>query len=93
LAEAMMALWGYLDNAANAYDIKCNPVYYLHLLKQNRNGVYALAPLGKGKPYRLLLVCLNSEGKECCPSGDEKTFLSGIKEIEIKELTDHYDEH
>jgi hypothetical protein len=25
LAEAMMALWEYLDNAESAYDVKCNP--------------------------------------------------------------------
>jgi plasmid maintenance system killer protein len=93
LAEAMMALWEYLDNASSAYDIKTNPAYYFHLLKQDRKGVYSLAPMGKGKAFRLLVVCLDQEGKECVPQGDEKGFLQGVKELEIKELTDHYDEH
>lgn len=93
LADAVMALLEYLDNAENAFDIKSNPAYYFHLLKFDRSGTYSLAPLGKKKPYRLLVVCLDANGKECIPSEDEKGFLKGIKELEIKELTEHYDEH
>jgi plasmid maintenance system killer protein len=92
LAEGMMGLWQVLDAAQDAWDIKAFRPFYMHELKQNRKGTYSLAPLGKAIKWRLIVVCLDETGREIVPGSDEAVFLRGVKEFEVKELTDHYDD-
>lgn len=91
LSDGIMGLWQFLDNAENAYDIMAMAFYRFHELKGDRNGTYSISPIGRHSPFRLIVVCLDADGKECAPSGDERTFLLGITKLEIKEITNHYD--
>ena len=93
ISEGMIMLFGVLDAAENAYDIKCNIFLFMEHKKGNLKDYYSLSLDKKKSKWRLLIQMLDEDGNVLLPTDNEKEFLKSIKRIRIKELSDHYGEY
>lgn len=93
ISDGMILLLGALDAAENAYDLKCNMFFYLEHKKGNLKEYYSLSLDKKKSKWRVLIQMLDEDGNALIPTDNEKEFLKSIKNIRIKELSDHYGEY
>ena len=90
-AEDLEDLLVALDAAMNALDIYNVPLYKMHMLHGKYDGTYSLSPDNKKSKWRVLAICVDENGKEVKPDGNEKEFLSKIKTLRLREVSKHYE--
>lgn len=93
ISDGMILLFGVLDAAENAYDIKINSFLYMEHKKGNLKEYYSLSLDKKKSKWRLLIQMLDENGNVLQPTDNEKKFLKSVKKIRIKELSEHYGEY
>lgn len=93
ISEGMIMLLGILDAAENAYDIQTNVFLYMEHKKGNLKEYYSLSLDKKKSKRRVLIQMLDEFGNVLQPTDNEKEFLKSIKNIRIKELSEHYGEY
>ena len=90
-AEELEMMLGALLSADNALDIFNTPHYKMHMLHGNYHGLYSLSPDNKKTKWRVLAACVDTNDKNCKPSGEEKEFLKNIKALRLGKVSDHYE--
>lgn len=93
IAQGMSMFLNAIRNATCAFDIFSTPMFYMEHLKGNLNAYYSITLDKKKSKYRLLIQMLDESGRVVTPTSDERSFLKSIKQICIRELSEHYEEY
>ncbi len=90
-AEELNDMLNFISFAKNAYDALNRVHYKMHMLKGELQGAYSLSPDNKKTKWRVIAICINDEGKEVAPIGNEAEFLKNIKIFRLRRISDHYE--
>ena len=93
ISNGMIMFLQAIEAAENAYDIMSTPFFFMEHLKNNLKAYYSISLDKKKSKWRLILQMLDESGNVVFPTENEKQFLKSIKNIRIKELSDHYGEY
>lgn len=90
IAEKLHALISMLQHAENLYDLSKLSVYRLHSLQGNMNRKFALDIAGRKSGYRLIIIPLDSDGKEW-NLNDKNCIYRLTQVVLIWEVSNHYE--
>ena len=90
VAEKLHALVGILQSAETLYDLSGLSAYRLHRLQGNMDGKFALDIAGRRSGYRLIVIPLDSNGKEW-NSNDKNDIYRMTEIVLIWEVSNHYE--
>ncbi|WP_088189422.1 hypothetical protein [Desulfosporosinus sp. FKA] len=90
VADKLLSLINFLDNAKNLMDIAVMRIYHLHPLDRDRKGQFAL-DLGRRLGWRLLVIPLDHEGKRWSTTEDVNIIYKSTTVILVWEVTKHYE--
>lgn len=88
IAQDLFDLLTAIEEAEDLNDILL-PQYRLHPLEGNKNNIYSLT-IPKTK-YRIEIIPLDKDNNELICKTDLKTFYQTVKNIRIKEISEHYE--
>lgn len=91
VAEGLCELLDAIDAATCAYDIKTIPYFWMHILHNDKDGLYSLSVDNKKTKWRMIVKCLNDNYNWVKPGENEIEFLKSIKTFELGEFTEHYE--
>lgn len=90
VAEKLIALVGLIKGLPNLESLNTLQVYHLHPLSGKRIGQYAVDVGGRSSGYRLIIIPLDSDGKEW-KTTDIHTMYVLTRIIVVMEVSNHYE--
>lgn len=93
ISDGMIKFLCVLEAADNAYDIKSNNFLFMEHKHGNLKEYYSISLDKKKSKWRVMIQMLDENVKVLVPTDNEKEFLKSIKNIKIKELSEHYGEY
>ena len=90
VADKLLSLINFLDNAKNLMDIAVMRIYHLHPLERKRKGQFAL-DLGRRLGWRLIVIPLDDEGNRWNTTDDVNIIYKSTSAILVWEVTNHYE--
>ena len=90
VAERLLALINFIENAENLKDVDSMRIYHLHPLHGKREGQYGLDIAGRDRGYRLIIIPLDSEGNEWIEK-DVNIVYKATEVIIAWEVSNHYE--
>jgi len=89
VADKLLSLINFLDNAKNLMDIAVMCIYHLHPLEGKKKGQFAL-DLGRKLGWRLIVIPLDDEGHRWNTT-DVNIIYKSTSAILVWEVTNHYE--
>ena len=92
-AVKLTKMLGFIDCAECAYDVKNMPIYRMHLLSGDLEGVYSLSPDNYRTKWRVPVICLDNNDTPWKPDSThlEIDVLKETKKFNVKEIVDYHD--
>ena len=90
VAQDLFDLIDAIENSATSLKDIQLPQYRLHPLLGNKKGLYSLT-ISNNSKYRIEFIPLDENFEKAYCNNDLNTFYKSIKNIEIIEISEHYD--